>query len=102
MADHVSFFNMKALPGKLQAVVDQMAKWEREQKPKAKGFIRSIMVAKNDSPDELMGAVRWDNTENYLANSNRPEQDAWYRELRANLAADPEWFDGTLVREAQA
>ena len=102
MADHVSFFRMRALPGKRQAVIDQFNKWDREQKPKAKGFIRSIVAAANNGSDELMGGVRWDTTENYLANSNRPEQDAWYRELRQHLAADPEWFDGTLVRESQA
>jgi hypothetical protein len=37
-----------------------------------------------------------------VKNSNRPEQDAWFRELRANLVADPEWFDGTLERESMA
>ncbi len=99
MADHVSFFRAKALPGKRQAVIQQFEKWEREQKPKAKGFVRSIVVASNSDPDELMGGVRWDNPENYFANASRPEQDAWYREFRAHLAEDPVWFDGTLVRE---
>ena len=102
MADHVSFFRARALPGKRQAVLEQFEKWEREQKPKATGFIRSIMVASNDDPDEIMGAVRWDTRENYFANAGRPEQDAWYREYRTLLAADPEWFDGTLLRETNA
>jgi len=47
-----------------------------------------------------MGGIRWDNTENYMKNANRPEQDAWFRELRSNLVSDPEWFDGTLERES--
>jgi len=102
MADHVSFFRAKALPGKRQASIDQFEKWEREQKAKAKGFVRSILVASNSDPDEFMGGIRWDTTENYFANANRPEQDAWYRELRANLVADPVWFDGTLAREMLA
>ena len=102
MADHVSLFRARALPGKRQAVIDQFAKWDREQKAKAKGFVRSILVVNNSDPDEFMGAVRWDTTENYFANASRPEQDAWYRELRANLAADPIWFDGMLVREMTA
>ena len=102
MAEHVSFFKARALPGKRQAVLEQFEKWEREQKPKAAGFIRSIMVASNDDPDEIMGAVRWDSSENYFANAGRPEQDAWYREYRTLLVADPEWFDGTLLRETNA
>ena len=99
MADHVSFFRARALPGKRQAVIDHMDKWEREQKAKATGFVRSILVASNSDSDELMGGVRWDTAGTYFANAERPEQDAWYRELRANLAADPVWFDGTLVKE---
>lgn len=99
MAEHVSFWRAKALPGKRQAVIQQFEKWQREQKPYAKGFIRSIVVASNDDPDEMMGAVRWDTTENYFANSNRPEQDAWYREFRGQLVDDPAWFDGTLLVE---
>ncbi len=99
MADHVSFFRARALPGKRQEAIDLFYKWEREQKPKAKGFIRSILVSKNDDPDEFMGAVRWDTSENYFANASRAEQDSWYRELRACLTGDPEWFDGTLMAE---
>jgi len=49
-----------------------------------------------------MGIVRWDNNGNYVKNSDRPEQDTWFRELRSNLVADPEWFDGTLLRETNA
>ncbi len=47
-----------------------------------------------------MAGVRFDSTESYNANSGRAEQGAWYGELRALLAADPEWFNGTLAREA--
>jgi quinol monooxygenase YgiN len=102
MSDHVSFFRAKARSGKRQAVVDHFAKWERDQKSQAKGFIRSILVAGNNDPDAIMGAVRWDNTQNYAANSNRPAQDGWYRELLALVDGEPEWFDGTLLREATA
>ncbi len=102
MAEHVTFFRYRVLPGRRQAVLDHFEKWEREQKPHAKGFIRSIVVANSEDPDEMMSAVRWDNTQNYMANSSRAEQDAWFRELRANLVSDPEWFGGTLVRESTA
>lgn len=102
MADHVSFFRARVQPGKMDQVVQQFEKWGREQKPQAKGFVRSILVKGNDDPNAIMGGIRWDNTENYFANAGRVEQDAWYRELRALLESDPEWFDGTLVREENA
>jgi quinol monooxygenase YgiN len=90
---------MKARPGKRQAVIDQFAKWEQDHKGKATGFLRSIVVVSNDSPDDVMAGVRFDGIDAYRANSDRAEQGAWYQELRENLAADPEWFDGTLALE---
>jgi quinol monooxygenase YgiN len=99
MADHLTFFRMKALPGKREAVIDQFAKWEAEHKAAATGFLRSIVVASNEDPDELMAGVRFDSTESYTANSGRADQGEWFGELRALLAADPEWFNGTLARE---
>ncbi len=99
MADHVTFFRMRAQPGKRQAVIDHFARHERELVGDTKGFIRAILVTGNEDPDELMAGVRFDSTENYNANSERAEQGAWYGELRALLAADPEWFNGTLARE---
>ncbi len=99
---HMTLFRLKALPGKRQAVIEQFEKWDRAQKPKAIGFEQSALVASNSDPDEFMGVVRWDNTANYRKNSGRPEQDAWFQELRPNLTADPEWFDGTLERESTA
>ena len=102
MAQHVSFFRAKALPGKAQAVIEHMNRWEREQKSSAKGWVRTYLAAGNSDPDELMGVVVWDNASNYAANAGRPEQDAWYRELRANFASDPAWFDGTLIRDWHA
>ena len=79
MADHYTFFRMRAQPGKQQAVLDMFDKWEREQKSKATGYIRTILVTNNEDPDELMAGVRFDSTENYNANSGRAEQGEWYQ-----------------------
>ncbi len=35
--------------------------------------------------------------ESYMANANNPAQDAWYKELRELLVADPTWDDGEYV-----
>ena len=99
---HVTLFRFKAAPGKRQALIDLMDRWERERRPKARGFERSVMVSNLRDPDEFFSAVRFDTTENYNANSKDPEQDAWYRQFRALLVADPEWFDGKLERESVA
>ena len=102
MAEHVSFFRATAKPGQRGALLAQFEKWEREQKSKAAGFRRSMLATANDNADEVMGAVWWDTTANYFANAERPEQDAWYRELQQLMQGDAVWFDATVAREAQA
>ena len=98
MTDHVTFFRMKAQPGKRQAVIDHFAQ-DEEFTRESKGFVRAIVVTSSDDPDEVMAGVRFDSAENYNANSNDPRTGAWYQGLRALLAADPDWFNGTLARE---
>ena len=46
--------------------------------------------------------VQFDSTENYQKNSDRAEINAWYQGLRADLIADPVWFNGTIARETRA
>src|SRR3989304_4046106 len=98
MADHITFFRMKTQPGKRQAVIDHFAQ-DEESTRESKGFVRAIVVISNDDPDELMAGGRFDSAENYNANSNDPQTGAWSQGVRAMLAADPDWFNGTLARE---
>ena len=93
---HVTSFKFKATPGERQAVIDSFQRWERERKSKTKGFVRGVLVSNLRDADEFMATVVFDSTESYNANSNHPEQDVWYTELRSHLTADPEWFDGNL------
>ncbi len=102
MPEHVTLMRARALPGKLQATVDLMNRWESEQKPSARGWVRTYLVASNSDENEITAVIVWDNTQNYTANANRPGQDTWYQQLRSNLASDPEWFDAHLVKEWKA
>lgn len=101
MAEHVSFIRMRVKPGRLTALLEHLEKWDRERKPHAKGFINHFTAANNRDPNELWSCIRWDTTENYEANSSSSEQNAWYQELRAYLADDPTWFDGSIFYEAR-
>src|SRR6266849_480469 len=99
MPEHVTVFKARALPGKRAASLKHFEKWNREQRKQAKGCVRSTLVILKDKPDELMGAIHWDNSRNYRTNSRREEQDEWYREWRRMLARAPQWFDGTLAAQ---
>ena len=47
-------------------------------------------------PGGFIAAAMFDTKENDDANSNDPEQGAWFEELCSHLASDPDWFDGKL------
>ena len=93
---HITYFRMKAKPGERQAVIDSLNRWGEQRKSKATGFMRAVLTSNLSDPDEVRAAAMFNNKENYDANSNDPEQDNWFQELRSHLAGDPEWFDGKL------
>ena len=46
--------------------------------------------------DEFSATVVFESEQTYDANSNSPEQSAWYEEFRKHIVDDPEWFNGNL------
>jgi quinol monooxygenase YgiN len=99
---HVTHFRIRAKAGERDAVIAMFDRWQKERQPKAKGYVRSILTSSLKDSNEFMAGVMFDSKENYDANSNDPEQGAWYQDLRSHLAADPDWFDGRLEREFSA
>ena len=94
---HVTTFRFKALVGKRAEAVTLFEKWAMEEQAQATGVLEYLVIASNDDPDECMAYVCFDTTENYKKNSDRPAQGAWYKELRALIQGDPEWFNGTVA-----
>jgi hypothetical protein len=52
-----------------------------------------------DDFDEFLATVVFDTTDDYVANSNDPEQTAWYEELLSLVVPEPEWFNGNVEVE---
>ena len=61
------------------------------------GWVAEYLYQSDANPDEYFMAVVFESKEAYQANAASPEQDAIYQQMRALLAADPEWHDGTVV-----
>ncbi len=99
MPPHITHFKMRAKPGERQAVIDLFDRWFQNRRPEARGFVRADLSSNIDDPDEFMAAACFADKRTYDLNSNDPEQNAWYVELRSHLVADPEWFNGTLERQ---
>jgi quinol monooxygenase YgiN len=59
---------------------------------------RSVLVYRSDAnPREYWVASSWDSKEAYTSNSNTPEQDQRFRQLRELMDSEPEWHDGEIV-----
>ncbi len=99
MAPHITLFKMTAKPGERQKVIDHLDRWMRDRRPEAPGFVRVVLCSNINNGDEFMSYAMFADKKTYDENSNSPEQDAWYKELRSYLVADPEWFDGTVERQ---
>ena len=96
MAPHLTYFRIRAKPGERQKVIDQFDVWQRGRRHQAAGFIRFVLCSNVNDPDEFMAYAMFADRKAYDANSNHPDQSLWYETLRSFLAADPEWFDGTV------
>ena len=93
---HVTYMRFRARPGERVAVINDFQRWEREQKPRTTGFVRAVLASSYDDLDEFSATVVFESKETYDANSESPEQAAWYEEFRRHIVDDPEWFNGNL------
>ena len=99
MPPHMTHFKMRAKSGERQKIIDHFDLWFRERRPGVGGFIRAVLCSNVNDPDEFMAYAMFADKEAYDANSNSPEQHAWYEKLRSYLDADPDWFDGAVERQ---
>jgi hypothetical protein len=90
-----SVFRIRPKAGKEQDIVRMMEEFDRERRPNVKGALGGYMF-KLDSGG-MMGVAIFQSKEDYRANAESPEQDAFYRHFRDLLEADPEWNDGEIV-----
>lgn len=77
---------------------DELRKLAEELMSARPAGSRSVLVYQADADSrEFWVASSWDSKEAYTSNSNTPEQDQRFRQLRELMDADPEWHDGEIV-----
>ncbi|MDE3096208.1 MAG: hypothetical protein KGK07_09435 [Chloroflexota bacterium] len=87
-----SMFRMRPKAGARQQVIDLMSAEGAGRT--MKGFRASYVL--EDAGGDLLGLAVFDDEKTYRDNAADPEQDQWYRRLRALLESDPEWHDGAI------
>jgi heme-degrading monooxygenase HmoA len=91
----ISRFQIK--PGHEGAVEDMLQGWLRDHAPGAEGFITDYLLTPATPAGERLVLTIFDSEASYRKNAAAPEQDAWYRQFRTLLEADPEWHDGEIA-----
>ncbi len=92
-----TIFRMKPKRGQEQALVALMDQWNRDRKPKIKGFVGAYILRPDKAKGEVIGVAIFSDHDAYMANANDPAQDQWYRQMREHLQADPKWEDGEVI-----
>lgn len=83
--------------GKIEEAREVALRWERERRPNVAGFVANYTFQLDSDPRAVILVAVFDSKEAYVANAQDPEQDRWYRQLRALLEADPIWHDGQVI-----
>ena len=87
-----SVFRMVANPGAKEQIIRLM---EDDTRVRSTPGFQSAYVF-DAAGNDLWAVAVFDDEKSYRANASNPEQDQWYRKLRALLQADPEWHDGEI------
>ncbi len=69
----------------------QFERWNEELRPNARGFLGSTAGVADDG--EFIAFVRFESEEAARANSDRPEQDSWWRETEQYLDGPARFYD---------
>lgn len=65
------------------------------------GFVVAYIYQTAAEPREHYLVVVFESQATYQANADSPAQAARYQQLRAVMAADPEWHDGAIISLSQ-
>ena len=83
---------MQVQPGKQDELRSTMQSQMTDPVP---GYVKSYVLME-DGSDTLWLTVLFEDKDSYMKNADDPAQHERYVAMRALLAADPEWHDGTI------
>lgn len=90
-------FTFRAKEGKAGEVKRLVGDWIMKRQPGVAGAQAGYLYQLDSDPNEFVGVSVFADKKAYFANADSGEQDAWFKELRANIEADPKWMDGEVL-----
>ncbi|MGK2966109.1 MAG: antibiotic biosynthesis monooxygenase family protein [Tepidiformaceae bacterium] len=88
---------LRVKPGHEDALLAQSDSWWNDRVGRVDGAVSAEVRRSDADPSRFFLIVTFESKAKYVANASDPEQDAWYRGLVENLAAEPEWLDGEII-----
>jgi antibiotic biosynthesis monooxygenase (ABM) superfamily enzyme len=89
---------LKVRKDKLREFFALGKEWDDRDRKRAIGYLGSEILWEDKEEGRACLVVRFSSREMYMKNASSPEQDAFYKRMRACLEADPEWIDGEYGR----
>ena len=89
--------HIRIKPGQEKSLIALQEEWNKTRKPKVKGAVAGYLYKLDKKPNEMIMVAVFQDKKTYVANADDPEQDKWFRRVRALLEADPVWEDGEIV-----
>ncbi len=86
---------LRGKAGDSAAARRQMDRWMKELRPGAKGFLGT--TAGVTTADEMIALARFESPEQARANSDRPEQGAWWEEMAKTFSGAVTFSDSSDV-----
>ena len=90
-------FTFRAKDGKAEEVKRLVGDWVAKRQPTVAGAAAGYLYQLDSDPNAFVAVAVFDDKKTYFANADSSEQDAWFKELRANIEADPKWMDGEVT-----
>jgi quinol monooxygenase YgiN len=78
-------------PGQRDAFIETMK--QRGTASRNPGFLSAEVGYEDKEPDRVIAVIHFRDRESYLANAQRPQTDAEYRQMLDFLVEPPEWTD---------
>ena len=90
---------LQPLAGRERELRELLGTWERDRGSQVPGNRGGFVFTPDENPYErptIFLISVFEDQATYRTNADDPAQHAWYLQLRALLAADPDWMDGTF------